>query len=155
MNFTGKEDIEKPIGEVFAAVTDHDGFEKQVMRRGYEVARTDTLAEPGVGMAWKMRFPIRGQMRDLTAKVSSYEAPEHVALDITIGGLDTVVKIDLIELSKMRTRMNLDIELKPRTITSRVLVQSLRLRRASLTQQLRRRMGDFAVQVENRPSKTA
>ena len=154
MNFTGKEDIEKPIGEVFAAVTDHEAFEKQVMRRGHEISRTDSLATPGSGMAWKMRFPIRGQLRDLKAKVSTYEPPEQVALDITIGGLDAVVKIDLIELSKMRTRMNLDIELMPRTITSRVLVQSLRLRRASLTQQLRRRMGEFAKQVETRPSAT-
>ncbi|MBS8227010.1 SRPBCC family protein [Vannielia litorea] len=155
MNFTGKEDIEKPIDEVFAAITDHETFEKQVMRRGHEISRTDTLEAPGAGMAWKMRFPIRGQMRDLTARVSAYEPPEHVVLDITIGGLDTVVMIDLIALSKMRTRMNLDIELKPRTITSRVLVQSLRLRRSSLTQQLRRRMGDFAKQVEARPSATA
>ncbi len=155
MNFTGKEDIEKPIDEVFAAVTDHDAFEKQVMRRGYEISRTDTLAKAGAGMAWKMRFPIRGQMRDVTAKVAAFEPPEQVAFGITIGGLDAVVKIDLIALSKMRTRMNLDIELMPRTITARVLVQSLRLRRASLTQQLRRRMGDFAKQVEARPSATA
>ncbi|SIO29503.1 SRPBCC family protein [Vannielia litorea] len=155
MNFTGKEDIEKPIDEVFAAVTDHESFEKQVLRRGYEISRTDALAAPGVGMAWKMRFPIRGQMRDLTARVATYERPEVVALDITIGGLDAVVKIDLIELSKMRTRMSLDIELMPRTITARVLVQSLRLRRASLTQGLRRRMADFALQVEGRAAPTA
>ncbi|MFY0634579.1 MAG: SRPBCC family protein [Vannielia sp.] len=155
MNFTGKEDIEKPIDEVFAAITDHEAFEKQVMRRGHEISRTDTLAAPGVGMGWKMRFPIRGQMRDLTAKVSTFDQPEHVVLDVTIGGLDAVVKVDLIELSRMRTRMNLDIELMPRTITSRVLVQSLRLRRASLTQSLRRRMADFALQVEGRAAPTA
>ena len=155
MNFTGKEDIEKPVAEVFAALTDHDAFEKQVMRRGHEISRTDTRAAPGVGMAWKMRFPIRGQMRDLKAMVSTYEPPEQVALDIAIGGLDAVIRVDLIALSRMRTRMNLHIELMPRTITSRVLVQSLRLRRASLTQQLRRRMADFALHVEGRPPATA
>ncbi|MBY6049726.1 SRPBCC family protein [Vannielia litorea] len=155
MNFTGKEDIEKPIEEVFAAVTDHEAFEKQVLRRGHEITRTDALDASGVGMSWKMRFPIRGQMRDLNATVSAYDKPEHVALDLNIGGLDAVVKIDLIELSKMRTRMSLDIELMPRTITSRVLVQSLRLRRSSLTQGLRRRMAEFALQVEARPAPAA
>ena len=152
MHFTGKEDIEKPIDEVFAAITDHRSFEKQVMRRGHEISRTDALESPGVGMSWKMRIPIRGTPRDVTAIITRYEPPEQVALDVTISGLDASVVVELIELSKMRTRMSLQIELKPRTITARVLVQSLRLKRASLTNRLRRRMAEFAIQIEERPS---
>lgn len=152
MNFSGKEDIEKPIDEVFAAITDHESFETQVLRRGHEISRQDSLTEQGVGMSWKMRVPVRGSLRDLTAVVSQFERPEVVAVDLNIGGLDAVVRADLIALSKTRTRMSLDIELMPRSITSRVLVQSLRLKRTSLIQALRRRMADFALQIEKRPS---
>ena len=155
MQFTGKEDIEKPIDEVFDAVTDYEAFEKQVMRRGHEITRLDAQSSGGVGMSWKMRIPVRGTLRELTATVSRYDRPDHVALDLRIGGLDAVVNVELIALSPKRTRMSLEIELMPRSITSRVLVQSLRLKRASLTKTLRKRLGEFAEHLEARPSRTA
>ena len=41
MKLSTREDIEAPIGTVFDAVTDFDGFERQLLRRGVDVTRDD------------------------------------------------------------------------------------------------------------------
>ena len=45
MRITARQDVEAPIAEVFAQATDHVGFERQALRRGADVRRTDRLGE--------------------------------------------------------------------------------------------------------------
>lgn len=56
MHFETKEDIDSPIADMFAAITDFETFERSAIRRGVEVQR---LSEPGetlVGLSWMSPF---------------------------------------------------------------------------------------------------
>ncbi|MBT0958323.1 SRPBCC family protein [Alphaproteobacteria bacterium KMM 3653] len=149
MQFTAREDIAAPIDRVFEAVTDYASFEKQVLRRGAQVRRATDMAQPGVGMTWELEFRYRGRPRALTAQIVQFEAPNGVTIEGRMSGLSGEMRIDLIALSKQRTRMDVTIDLKPQSITARVLVQSLRLARTSLTQRFNKRLSDFAKGIED------
>lgn len=144
MKFTTREDIEAPIDRVWAAVTDFESFERQALRRGAEVQRLDGQAELATGAAWTIRFPFRGRDRSLDAELITLDQPQMLIIASKSGGLNGGIKAELVELSKNRTRLALEIEMKPQSIGARVLLQTLRLRKAALTQNFKSRVAQFA-----------
>jgi len=150
MKLATREDIEAPIDEVFRQLSDFDGFERAVLRRGAEVARTDELAHPGPGMNWRMEFKYRGKMRKLKLELTEHQAPDRMRIDSVSPNTNMVIEIDLVALSRNRTRMNLSLDVRPRTIPARLVIQSLKLARQNVLKRFRRRIGDFAADLEAR-----
>lgn len=150
MKFSSKEDIEAPIDHVFAQVSDFAALERAALRRGAEVQRTDDLKKPAVGMSWSASFVARGRQRQLDIRMTEYEPPNGMRFHSVAQGLETDMKVDLLALSRGRTRLSVELELKPRSISARLLVQSLKLARANLTKKFHLRMADYARDLEDR-----
>ncbi len=150
MQFTAKEDIEGPIDRVFAMLTDFESYERAAMRRGAEVVRTDSLRNPGVGMTWQTRFKLRGRDRNLALTLGEMDPPHGLRMDFMSQNLDGDLKIDLLAMSRNRTRMTLAIELRPKTLSARLMVQSLKLARANITKRFALRVAEFAKDLEDR-----
>ena len=155
MKFSAREDIEAPIDFVFEQVTDFQAFERSALRRGAEVQRVDALPEPVVGMAWDASFKLRGKMREVKMELTDIDPPNGLTLSSrskTMGG-DMVV--DLVALSRARTRLNVALQLRPMNLASRLLVQSLRLARSNLTTRFQTRTAEFARELEDRFVRTS
>ncbi len=150
MKFSTREDIEAPIETVFLAVTDFGSFERAALRRGAQVARADTLQSPEVGMKWQARFRFRRKMHDLEAQVMRFEAPEVVEIESQTHGLTATLSIELLQLTPRQTRMHMVFDIKPKTFSARVFLQSVRLAKTSLTRRFKVRIQDFARSVEQR-----
>jgi len=150
MKFTTREDIEVPIEHAFSAVTDFDGFERQALRRGAEVTRKDAMGKPGVGSEWNLKFPFRGKRREVNARITKFDSPNGFTADSRSGGLDAVVLLDLLALSPQRTRMQFSIELKPQSLSARLLVQSLKFARSNLNKRFAGRVWSFAQTIEEK-----
>ena len=150
MKFSSQEDIEAPIEFVFAAATDFASFEKQALRRGAEVQRTDNLTVLGPGMAWKAAFPFRGKKRDAEGKLVRCDAPNSLGFISDVAGLHGDLDIELVALSQRRTRVSVEIELTPNSLSARLLLQSLRLAKANLSRRFKKRVANFSMDVEER-----
>ncbi len=150
MKLSTREDLDAPIETVFGQLSDFDGFERAVLRRGAEVVRTDDLAAPGVGMSWHTEFKYRERQRKLDIELTEYEAPERMRIKATSKAVDIVVEIDLVAMSRSRTRMNLSLDARPRTIPARLVIQSLKLARQNVLKRFRKRVGEFAAEIEAR-----
>lgn len=155
MKFSATEDIAAPIGFVYAQLTDFHAFERSALRRGAEVQRIDNGPTPGIGMAWDIAFKLRGKMRELKMEVTSLDAPNGMVLSSRSPAMGGDVVVDLVALSRARTRLNLDIELRPKNLSSRLLVQSFRLARSNLTNRYHQRVAGFAREMEDRYSRKA
>lgn len=151
MQFSTKEDIETPIDEVFSLLSDFEGFERLAIRRGIEVRRDRDVTPPGPGMEWSARVLMRGKPRDLRLTLAQYDRPTAMRVDALSQGLDGTLTVDLLSLSKRRTRMAVVLELKPKTLPARLLIQSLRLTKATLTKRFKLKVATFAKSLENRP----
>lgn len=150
MQFSTKEDIEAPIETVFAEITDFQSFERSALRRGAEVRRLDDKATPGVGMAWHVGFMMRGKRREIQMQLSQYAPPNGITLSSMSTAMGGAMVIDLVALSRGRTRMSVDLTLEPKNLASRLLVQSLKLARGNLTKRFRLRAAEYAIDVEDR-----
>jgi len=150
MEFSTKTDIEAPIAHVFAQLTDFPVFERQAMRRGADVRRRDTLARPGVGSAWDVTFKFRGKDRHVVATVTAFEMLNGYSVTATSGGLDSVMVIDLVVLSRTRTRLSVTLTLVPKTLTARIMVQSMKLGRGNLNRKFAARVEEYALDVQGR-----
>ncbi len=150
MKFSTKDDIEAPVDFVFAQITDFAGFERAALRQGANVKRVDTNPLPGVGSVWEAVFPFRGKEREVRLEITQLEAPNSMVIKSKSGGLDSETRIDLVALSRTDTRLTVEIELMPTNLTSRLLVQSFKLAKGTMTTRLQSRLTSFAKDVQSR-----
>lgn len=155
MKFSTTEDIEAPIDAVFEMLCDFEGFERSAMRRGAEVQRVDSLKTAGVGMTWNAVFEMRGKRRDLQIEMVTFDRPNDMILESTSPGLIGQMGFELMALSRSRTRLNVALDVKPLTLSARLLVQSMKLAKASLTRKYKLRVGEYAKGMEERYVKMA
>ncbi len=148
MKFSTREDIEAPIDYVFSRITDFQGFERQALRRGADVQRIDNAPVPVEGSSWDVAFKFRGKDRKLKAIITRLDRPTELRIDTAAIGLDGVTKVELVPLSRNRTRIAVSLDMSPKSLSARLLLQSLKLAKNSLSRRFGMRVTDFAEDVE-------
>ena len=148
MKFSLRQDILAPIEFVFERAADFDSHERQALRRGIEVVRTDVLSGTECGITWDAKFPYRGKRREVAGELAKFNQPDGFLVSTASGGLKADFDIELVMLAKNRTRMKIGLDLRPDTMKARLFVQSLKLAKARLDQRFRRRMEKFALEIE-------
>lgn len=150
MKFSTREDVDVPIEQVFDLICDFDSYERSAMRRGAQVQRLDSLTTPGVGMKWGAAFKMRGKMRDLEMEMTRFDRPNEMCVLSKTGGVNGAGQIELLALSRGRTRVSVEFELKPTTLSARLLVQSMKLAKNSLTKRFKMRVTEYGQHIEER-----
>ncbi|MCR9146200.1 MAG: SRPBCC family protein [Rhodobacteraceae bacterium] len=150
MKFTAQEDIEASIEHVFAQISDFAALERSALRRGAEVQRVVDLPEPGPGMKWDTAFMLRGKRREMTIELVEFDRPNGMIMISTSPNTSGRMVLDLVALSRGRTRLNLTIDVEPKTLAARLVFQSLKLARGNLNRKFRKRVAEFARDLEDR-----
>lgn len=155
MKFSSKEDIEAPIEDVFDFLSEFETYERSAIRRGIDVQRVTDYAAPCPGMGWHVRFDFRGKKREMNLDLAEYDRPNSMLFAIKSPGIDGQMTVDLMALSQKRTRMSVALELKPKTLSARLMIQSFKLAKANLTKRFKLRIAEYAKNMEERLSRTA
>ncbi len=150
MKFSTKEDLEIPIEETFGLLSDFESFERAGMRHGAEISRTDKLTTPSVGMGWKVRATMRGKPRNFTIELSEYDRPNQMTFNVNSKNVKAHFLVELVALSRNRTRMRVELDVRPRTLSARLLMQSAKLARNTLNRRYKNRISHFATDLEDR-----
>ncbi|MGR3511261.1 MAG: SRPBCC family protein [Paracoccaceae bacterium] len=144
MKFSTREDIEAPIEKVFAAVSDFDAFERRMLRRGVDIVRDESVPLDQVGASWKAKVAWRARVYDIDAELVALAPGESYVIASASNGIESTGGVELVALSKTRTRMFVSLDLKPKTLSARLLVQSLKLAKGSLNRRFKARVHEFA-----------
>lgn len=155
MKFSNKEDIEVPIGEVFAMLSNFEVHERSAIRRGIEVQRVDEAAPIAVGLAWDVRYTLRGKKRDVRLTLTGHERPNSMRFVSVSSGLDGILMLELLALSARRTRMSVVLNLAPNTLSARLFLQSLKLAKSNLNKRFKSRVANFVKGLEDRHGRMA
>ena len=149
MKFTAKEDVDAPIEAVYARLTNFEQYERQALRRGASVRRL-TSGEPQPGTSWDIAFTFRGKERRLHAELVELDEPNAIRLNSVASGINGDTQVDLVPLSPRTTRVSVVIELSAKSLSSRLMLQSLKLARGTLQGRLEKRMAAMAEDVATR-----
>lgn len=155
MELKSKATLDVPIEDVFAMLSDFEGYERSALRRGIEVVRLDALGQPAVGAKWDLKFQFRGKDRQMLHEIVGYDQPEQIVFKSHMQGLDIDSQVELVALSRTRTRINLMAELTPNSLPSKLLVQSLKLARAKIGQKMDSKLEAHARDLEDRYRRSA
>jgi hypothetical protein len=85
----------------------------------------------------------------------AYDPPNGIELEARSSAVLGRMRVDLVALSRGRTRLSVDLNLEPRSMSGRLLVQSLKLARNNLSKRFRLRIADYAVDLEDRYKRSA
>lgn len=132
MKFSTHEDVSAPAEFVFKELSEFESFERLASHRGARITRVDSLAEPGVGMCWDVDFQFRNKARSVRTEVVRFEAPEFIGFSGQSSNFTLMMTVMLTALSQTRTRIQVGLDIRPRTLSARLLMQSAKLGRASL-----------------------
>jgi carbon monoxide dehydrogenase subunit G len=150
MKLSGRTDIGAPVAFVFAALSDFEAWERAAMRRGADIHRTDKLRAPGAGMTWQARFAWRGRERQLQVRLTKLQPTLQLTLDFDGPSVEGNLNIELVELSAKRTRMLMQVDLKPRTLAARLFIQSMKLAKGRVQRKYDARLQSVARDIEAR-----
>ncbi|MEO9824674.1 MAG: SRPBCC family protein [Paracoccaceae bacterium] len=148
MKFSSREDIEAPIGAVYDTVTDFDRFERQLLRRGVEIARDESCAPTEVGARWQAKFAWRGRSHLVDAEMIAIDPDTGFSIESKSGGVICMGVVDLVPLSTKRTRLFASLDLRPTTLSSRLFIQSMKLAKGTLNRKFKTRVAEFASRIE-------
>ena len=148
MKFSSRQDIGVPIDRLFVELCDFETLSRKAMHRGADVRRIDMRSTPGVGMCWQASFMLRGRKRELEIELVRYNKPHELVFATKSSEIDGTFSVELITLSRSRTRMIVALEMKPLSLSARLLIQSLRLAKKSLTTKFKARVASYANSIE-------
>ncbi|MEL7345097.1 MAG: SRPBCC family protein [Pseudomonadota bacterium] len=149
MKFSTREDIDRPIEDAFDAAADFTLFERLAARRGVSMAGSTSIKTLEVGQSWKSRFDYRGKDRLVEAEVISCDPGQGYAVSFFGEGIEGLGVVDFLELSKDRTRMFVSLDMHPKTIAARVILQSLKFAKRTLNARFKKRVTAFARLIED------
>ncbi len=150
MKFSTKEDLQIGIEDVFDLLSDFDGYERKIMRHGVDVTRLDQLGVATVGAKWRAKAEFRAKMRVFEVDIVSFDRPNEMIFRAESGGIKSKFTVELVALSRNRTRMRVELDIKPKTLPARLLMQSARLARNTLNKRYKTRIANFSEDLEDR-----
>ena len=148
MQFNTRQDIDAPIAYVYQRITNFEAYERQALRQGAHVARRDGPGPAQVGSSWDVAFTFRNKERELRATVAELIAAQEVVIDTDAKGLASVLRISLLALSAQTTRVEVTIDIAAKSLSARLLLQSLKLAKSNLQARFEKRVREQLRRVE-------
>ena len=132
MKFSTRQDTDLPSDELFHVISDFERIERLLVRRGALVSRIDPAKAPGAGMGWEIAFDWRGKQRDLRLDVIRFDRPEIVSIEGHSEQFNIMIDMRVIALTRSKARLQFELDLRPRSMKARLLLQTAKLGKAQL-----------------------
>ena len=148
MKLSAKTDIEAPIAYVYASLADHGQWEADARRRGIEVERPEGTPTQGVGAAWRIEAPFRGKIRKIVLTVQEMTPHHRLGMGFDGQTFEGEMVLELLAMSPRSTRMRLLLDLRPKTLSARLFLNTLRLAKARVQGRLDTRLRQFGSRIQ-------
>jgi hypothetical protein len=150
MKLSAKTDLDAPVGFTHACLGDPAIWEREAIRRGIEIERPADMPLAGPGAGWRIQVPFRGRVRKVLVRVEDLRPDDLVVYSFEGEALVGKILLETSALSPRRSRLRFVVDAKPKTLTARLFLNSLRLARGKVEARLEKRVNQLADQIEER-----
>ncbi|MEO1637831.1 MAG: SRPBCC family protein [Pseudomonadota bacterium] len=154
MRLTATEDVTAPADAFFAQVSDFAALADRARSLGAIV--TARQEGPAVaGMAWDIAFQFRGRDRAVVATLTRFDAPDGYTVETVMEGLIAETQVTVASLDAHRSQLEVICELSAKSLTARLLLQSLKLGRGRIAARFQARISEYAQLAAGRAQTSA
>jgi hypothetical protein len=150
MKLTAKTDLEVPAAFVFASLIDNASWEREAIRNGVEVERPPSSPENGVGAEWRIRGHFRGKARKALIRIEEMASDQRMVLLIDSPSIEGNSRIEVMVLSPRRSRVRVDLEVKPKTLAARLFINTMRLAKGRVQARFEKGLGQLGGRIKDR-----
>lgn len=141
MKFSTRTDKNIPAEKMFDAVGDFDRMERVLIRRGVSVRRVDNSTD--ATRSWDLGFDWRGQKREMKLALVQFDRPEKLGLKGRSRSFDLQIGISVVALSRKKSRVVFEFEVRPRNMRARLAIQTAKLGKSKLDKKFAQSVADF------------
>ncbi|MEM7440836.1 MAG: SRPBCC family protein [Pseudomonadota bacterium] len=149
MQFSSVQDVNAPLDFVFHELSDFDSYEAYAMRVGAQVERKVDRIEKGPGIIWNVVGDFRGKTRDVDIELTEYRPDNVLKFMMTSKGIEAGADFEAMALTRKQSRIKMTLNITPKTISARLVLQSAKLARGSLNKKFNHRFWTYANYIEN------
>lgn len=153
MQFSAQHEINAPIEAAFDILTDFGAIEAGARLRRVDLNRLDKLTQHGAGMSWDIGFRFRGKRRELIVDLTEFDRPDRLQFSGVSTAFSVEVVVELTAIDAARCKMKTALEVTPRSLGARLMIQSAKLGKSSLNRKFDKRTGQFAETIAARAVK--
>lgn len=150
MKLTAKTDLEVPAAFVFATLVDHPSWERDAVRNGAEVERPPGTPASGLGAAWRLRGQFRGKARKVLLTITELVENQRVVLSLDGPTIEGSSRFEVTVLSPRRSRLRVDVEFRPKTLSARLFINTMRLAKGRVQAKFETRLGQIGGRIKDR-----
>jgi hypothetical protein len=154
MKLTAKTDLEVPAAAVFATLLDHPTWEREAIRKGVEIERPPGSPAMGVGAEWRIRGHFRGKARKVKLRIEEMTLDQRLLLGLDSPSVEGTTQLEVMVLSPRRSRLRVDLEVKPKTLAARLFINTMRLAKGRVQAKFESRLGQFGARIKERYDRT-
>ncbi|MCV2874708.1 hypothetical protein OE810_00425 [Rhodobacteraceae bacterium XHP0102] len=136
MKFKATEDIDAPLELVFERFCDFRHIEDELTGRGAKLTREGGWVQPRKGASWSGEIKLRGRARPVSSQITSLIHEEALTIESQIGGMQSLYELRFQGINPQMSRVSATLELKPTTLSARLVIQSLKLARGRVLQRM-------------------
>jgi Polyketide cyclase / dehydrase and lipid transport len=149
MKLTAKTDVEVPAAHVYASLTDFPAWEREGARRGVEIEHAAGTSGAGVGKVWKLKALYRKKLRKITLRIDDLVENQKLGLHVDSPAAEGTTRLEIIVLSPRRSRLRLDLDLRPKTLAARLFINTMRLAKGRVQARLEARLGQLGARIKD------
>ena len=101
-------------------------------------------------MKWDAAFSLRGKRREMQLELTELDRPNGLVIASRSPNMGGKMVLDLVALSRSRTRISVVIDMAPKTLAAKLLVQSMKLAKSNLNKRFSLRVAGYAKELEDR-----
>lgn len=148
MRLTAVHAINAPVDFVFKEFTNFAGFEAHAQERELTVERTDDLTDIGAGMGWHISGMVRGKHRDIEINLDELRENDRAQYTSASGAMSGQMFFEFEDLGADVTEVTFHVEPQADSISSRLILQSIRLAQNSVEKRIKKSIRIFGEQIE-------
>jgi len=148
MKFVNHSDVQRPMDAVFDYISQFEALEARAKSAGLKVRRVSGDAALAVGTQWQVEGRFAGAERKVDIRLEQVKAPNSLVFKNVTGGIEVDFEVQVLPQAANRTRLRTITNMKARSLSARLILQSMRLIRPRINGRIDRALAKLAARIE-------